>query len=74
MGRPSITLRGKRFGKLVVQDQLGRNKFGNSKWRCLCDCGEETEVMYQNLTRGRVTSCGCNKRGRKSRSAADFGV
>lgn len=59
MGRPAITLLNKRFDSLVVIAYIGRNKFGNSKWLCRCDCGKEVEVFYQNLTRKNTKSCGC---------------
>lgn len=54
--RPSVrraNLSGKRFGALVAiepKDQL--------KWRCLCDCGNETMVRTVHLVRDHTKSCG----------------
>lgn len=28
-------------------------------WDCLCDCGETTNVLSENLKSGRTKSCGC---------------
>lgn len=50
---------GKRFGRLFVQQHLGRNKNLKQIWRCLCDCGNEAVVTTQELNRGDTTSCGC---------------
>ena len=49
MPRSPISLLGNRYGKLVVTSLVSRNKFGNSRWLCQCDCGGSVEVMYQNL-------------------------
>ena len=49
-----LDLSGKRFGKLVAQEWAG-----NSRWRCVCDCGNETLVLTANLNRANTSSCGC---------------
>lgn len=67
MPRPPITLLHRRFGSLVVTAYLSRNSHGNSRWLCLCDCGKEREAYYQNLTKGHVTSCGCARKGPRSK-------
>lgn len=56
-----IDLTDKRFGRLVVKEFVGANKWGQSVWKCLCDCGNEKNVLGNALTRpGRPTrSCGC---------------
>lgn len=50
---------GMRFGKLVVQEYLE-----DRKWKCLCDCGNETIVdsshLPVNSNRRSTKSCGCN--------------
>lgn len=52
MKRHNLT--GQRFGGLVAVEYVG-----NSRWRCRCDCGQETVVLSGNLTRRHTTSCGC---------------
>jgi len=56
-----IDLTGQRFGKLVVVQDAGRSKTKQVIWRCLCDCGNKTEVLSNRLTAGHTRSCGCLK-------------
>lgn len=53
-------LRGQKFNKLTA---LYRVKGPNKKthWKCQCECGNISIVAMDNLTRGIVKSCGCNK-------------
>lgn len=54
-------LTGIKFGSLTVVGYIGKRN-GKSVWRCKCDCGNETESMTSNLTRGLSTSCGCKRK------------
>jgi hypothetical protein len=57
MGR-ALDLTGQRFGKLTVVELLG--SIGTDRyWYCKCDCGAETMVRTNNLTRLHTKSCGC---------------
>ena len=56
-----------RFGKLTVINEVenlrrryahGYHKF----FRCLCDCGNETISCWYALKDGRIKSCGCNRK------------
>ena len=50
---------GKRFGKLVAIEFEGRvNR--SSRWRCICDCGNEKVSTQRHLVSGNTKSCGCN--------------
>ena len=49
------------FGKLKVLEFYGKDKYGNTKWKCICSCGNETYASTYYLNCGRTTSCGCNK-------------
>lgn len=51
-----INLTGLKFGKLMVVEYCG-----NSKWRCLCDCGKETIIRSDHLRYKDTRSCGCLK-------------
>ena len=53
-----IDLTGRRFGRLVVLEYVGRIK-KHSNWLCRCDCGKEKTVPYQKLIIGETSSCGC---------------
>ena len=51
---------GQKFGKLVVNERHFPNaKNGNSRWSCLCECGNTTVVNADALKRDLVKSCGC---------------
>jgi len=56
-------LSGRRFGKLLVIEKLSKNEYGRIIWKCMCDCGSETEVAYYNLVSEKTTSCGCVRVG-----------
>ena len=50
---------GKRFGRLTVVEEAGRDKHRSILWKCKCDCGGESIVRTHNLRCGNSTSCGC---------------
>ena len=54
-------LTGQVFGKLTVIKRI-ENKIYKDKeyvqWRCLCECGNYTEVISDNLKSGNTQSCG----------------
>lgn len=49
---------GMRFGKLTVTEYAGK-RAGMHRWKCLCDCGNETIVGQTLLQTGKTKSCGC---------------
>ena len=49
-----IDITGQQFGKLTALDYIG-----SGKWRCSCDCGNETIIRGANLKNGHCKSCGC---------------
>lgn len=54
-------LTGKKFGKLVVLRRCGRQG-KHALWWTVCECGQEGFVRSDNLTQGRQTACGCQRR------------
>ena len=54
-----LDLKGQRFYRLLIQEEVGRDKHNNVLWSCLCDCGNVTTVTSANLRRGTCKSCGC---------------
>lgn len=56
-------LTGQRFGRLIVLEPIEAGRYKNDKpiikWRCKCDCGNETLVLAQPLKKGITISCGC---------------
>ena len=80
MGKP-IDMTGQRYGRLSVIEMAGHNKHRQRLWRCVCDCGETTEVIGHLLRYGQTQSCGClhreairnvNKKHGKSKSQIWF--
>lgn len=55
-GRTHIDLIGNKYGMLTPYEYVV-----GSKWKCKCDCGNETIVSTCRLTTGRTKSCGCLK-------------
>lgn len=51
-------LTGMKFSRLTVISFHGPSSQGN-RWRCLCDCGNETVVNGSQMKRKNVQSCGC---------------
>lgn len=54
-----LNLINQKFGELIVLEFIGIGKFGQSKWLCLCSCGNKVEVLAGNLKKGSSKSCGC---------------
>lgn len=50
---------GKRFGRLVAVEPVGKSDSHGVLWKCICDCGKERNVRLQYLKTGGTTSCGC---------------
>jgi len=55
-------LTGKKFGRLSVIKQTGKDKNGHSLWLCKCDCGKEKIILGISLQSGCTKSCGCLKK------------
>lgn len=69
-----IDLRGNKYGRLLVIEKAG---FWDKRtwWRCLCDCGKTTQVMYTNLVyKGNTTSCGCLRKEKRSENNRKHGL
>lgn len=60
-----IDIIGQKFGMLTVINKTDkRDSNGSIIWKCLCDCGNYTEVNSTNLKRGHTFSCGCRHRSK----------
>lgn len=60
---------GTQVGRLNIVREAGRNRYGQRKWLCECECGERVAVLEISLARGTTRSCGCLRRD-SSRSRA----
>ena len=50
---------GIKFGKLTPLYVSGKSKSREYIWHCICDCGNETDVVGSSLRNGNTKSCGC---------------
>lgn len=57
-----VDLKGKRFGRLEVQERVTPIGVFPVKWLVVCDCGGSNIVATQNMTNGTTKSCGCLRR------------
>lgn len=53
-----VDITGEKFGLLTVLGLHGLNEKKKTLWECLCDCGNKTIVLGDNLKRS-TKSCGC---------------
>lgn len=58
-GKIKKNLIGKKYSKLTVVELVEIHKTRGSIWKCVCDCGNFTNVGIGNLQSGHVKSCGC---------------
>ena len=54
-----MNLDGQRFGRLVVVGRAENGRRGEIRYRCVCDCGNETISYRSSLIGGKAKSCGC---------------
>ena len=65
-----IDLTNQRFGKLLVICDTNKRKSNRPIWKCVCDCGNEVEILGKYLLNGDTKSCGCLiKEGSHNRDA-----
>ena len=50
---------GQKYNKLTIQYFDGKDKFGNRVIHCLCDCGNEKNMLLRDVRKGTSKSCGC---------------
>lgn len=66
-----IDLIGQRFERLLVIEEIGRNKYGKTLWKCQCDCGAIKIVSTGSLRGGYTKSCGCLQKEKASEAMKD---
>lgn len=55
-------LNGTRYTSLVIVEPVWHEQRGSWAAKCLCDCGKEVTVRYDELVKGGTKSCGCRSR------------
>lgn len=56
-----VDLTGKQYGSLYVLGRVDNDKYGGTRYLCLCDCGNRIEVASKHLRSGATKSCGCKR-------------
>lgn len=69
-----VNIVGQKFGRLTVIERVEDSKRGNSRWKCRCDCGNETIVLGYHLTSGNTKSCGCYQKEKASKCHSTHGI
>lgn len=62
-------LTGQKFGRLLVLEKAGKQGT-KITWKCLCECGNEKIIIGNNLTQGKIKSCGCYKKEKQAQWGA----
>ena len=62
---------GNKYGRLTVIERAQTNKKG-VYWHCLCECGNEIDVLAASLRSGNTKSCGCLQKEKASQSLIDL--
>ena len=68
-----IEMIGKKFDRLEVIEEAGRNHRMEVLWLCVCDCGNEVVINGVNLRSGNSKSCGCRRKEAASKSFTKHG-
>jgi len=67
---PVKDLTGQRFGKIRVVDRAPSGPRWQTRWNCVCDCGNAKVMQASNLTTGKSKSCGCGAEENRQASNA----
>jgi len=69
-----VDLTGLKFNKLTVIKYVGKDKWGNAKWLCRCDCDKTKIVLGLSLKTGNTKSCGCSSSEMISKKITKHGM
>lgn len=67
----SSDLRGQAFGSLTALFVGTKDQNRNTRWVCVCNCGQTTVVRAANLLAGATKSCGCLRTTRQAQAWAE---
>lgn len=62
MGIQKAEMMHKRFGRLLVYSDAGKDHRGEYQYVVLCDCGESKVLRGSAMRKGSAKSCGCLRR------------
>lgn len=55
----ALELTNQKFERLTVISRAENSKQGQTRWNCVCDCGNESTVAGTSIIKGLTKSCGC---------------
>ena len=58
----AVDLTNKKFGRWTAKEKVGKDKYNNWLWKCVCECGSEGILTANSLLSNKRLSCGCLKR------------
>lgn len=67
-------LTGKRYGRLIALEVVGKDKNRHLMWECVCDCGNKKTIAGTSLMSGYTTSCGCYQKEVIGKSGLTHGM
>lgn len=70
---PPAEMIGRKFGRWSVISRSDVRTPEDTKWNCLCECGQLGAVAGKSLRVGNSQSCGCLALERRSKSATTHG-
>lgn len=77
MKKKRIDITNKKIGMLTalypVDDYITPQEKHLAKWHCICDCGNECDVVIDKLIRNITKSCGCLRKQREDLTGQKFG-
>lgn len=62
-----------KYNRLTLVERVGTSRWRQSIWHCICDCGNEVDVIISSLRSGNTKSCGCYHRERASQAVIKHG-
>ena len=80
-GHVAEDITGRRFGSLTVLSRAENRTFTTKDgwrgcrayWVCKCDCGTVKEIRGDHIRKGKIVSCGCYLKARKSETHQTHG-
>jgi hypothetical protein len=68
-----IEMIGKKFGRLTPVEVIGSKRI-HLIYKCLCECGNDVEVLGNSLRSGNTKSCGCIRKPNLVGMENDHGI
>lgn len=71
--KKTVIKAGDKYGRLTVLERNSELGVRNTKWKCICDCGNSSFPTSIALTSGHTQSCGCYRNEKTAETARTHG-